>query len=366
MKAPWLSRHETGATKAEQPGEEAGVQWRRYARTLLVTCAAQLAAAALLVLAANPYGNLPLSLFRQHVIMDTNQRYQYPAIARSGQFDSAVVGTSTSRLLRPGALNAKIGGKFANLAMDSATAWEQSQMAKLFADAVAKPRTLIVGIDRMWCYAEDPKRITERGFPDWMFDDNPWNDLPYMLNKRAAEIAIRRLAFAAGAREARIPFDGYQVFVPPEEKYDLAKVKASINRNIETASVVARVDEPSREMRASWSFPALTWLDELLGGRWQKVVLFIPPVHITAHPRGLGRWQEDECKERIAVLARHHNAPLIDFSVASEITSHDENYWDPVHFRVPIAEKVVSDLSQALSSGRDDPGGTWRVLAGSR
>ena len=367
MKTPWPGRHEPRATKSDQAGENAGVQWQRYARTLIVTCAAQLAAVALLVLAANPYGNLPISLFRQHAIMDTNQRYQYPAIARSGEFDSIVVGTSTSRLLRPDALNDKIGGKFANLAMDSATAWEQYRIAKLFAAAVSKPRTLIVGIDHVWCYQDaDQRRITQRGFPEWMFDDDPWNDLAYMLNKKTAEIAVRRLAFAAGARDARIPFDGYEVFVPPEEKYDLAKVRSRIHEKIETASVVARVDEPSREIRASWNYPALTWLDELLGERWQKAVLLIAPVHISVHPRGLGGWREDECKARLAALARRHNAPLIDFSVVSEITSRDENYWDPLHLRVPVAEKVVTWLGEALSSGRDDPGGNWRVLAASR
>ena len=57
----------------------------------------------------NPYGHLPWHAFGAHAIMDINQRFQYPAIIRSGDFNSVVIGTSTSRLLDPDRLDAKLG-----------------------------------------------------------------------------------------------------------------------------------------------------------------------------------------------------------------------------------------------------------------
>src|SRR5690606_28684760 len=129
--------------------------------------------------------------------------------------------TSTARLLAPKALEAKFGGRFANLALNSGTAWEQYRIARLFLRDAPAHATLVVGLDQVWCREDaDTNRVTVRGFPEWMFDADPWNDLPYMLNVRALEISGRRLAHALGLARARWPEDGYEVFTPPETAYD--------------------------------------------------------------------------------------------------------------------------------------------------
>src|SRR5947199_4219350 len=106
--------------------------WDRFLRQTLLTFGGLLAFAYAFILLLNPYGHLPWHPFGAHVIMDINQRFQYPAIARSRLFDSAVIGTSSSRLLDPDRLDAALGGRFANLAMNAARSWEQYQLARLF------------------------------------------------------------------------------------------------------------------------------------------------------------------------------------------------------------------------------------------
>jgi hypothetical protein len=351
--------------RAEGRAGEPHASWPRYARMLFAALAIELGLVALLILVANPYGNLPPLLFHEHVITDTNQRFQYPAIARSGKFDSAVVGTSTSRLLRPAALEQVFGGRFANLAMDSATPWEQYRMASFFAAEVARPRTLLVGLDHIWCSADADKNLTDqRGFPEWMYDDNPWNDLASSLNAKGAEAAVRRLAAALGLRGPRIPLDGYHAFVPPEDQYDLPKARALIYGAITTAALPA-IAGPSPEQRAGWKFPALEWLDEMMGAGWESVILVMTPVHVAVQPTGLDGWWEKECKARIAEIARQRGVPLIDFRIPSDITRRDENYWDPLHYRVPVADRLVGEIARALATGKDDPAGLWHLLANS-
>ena len=340
-----------------------GKPWARYARILITTLALQLVAVCALIAAANPYGNLPFSLVGRHEIMDTNQRYQYPAIARSGLYDSIVIGTSTSRLLRPEALNTAFGGTFANLAMDDSTAWEQMRIASLFVKSARAPRTLIVGLDHVWCRADAGQhRITERGFPEWMFDDNAWNDVPSMLNLRSLEISLRRVAMALGLKEARIPFDGYEVFVPPEAGYDLAKVKRKLKQP-RTAAVESAA--PSAAELSSMQFPALAYLDTLLAEPWQRIVLVITPIHAGAQPipGQATAFRETECKARMADMAKQRGVPLVDFRIRSNITMTDENYWDPLHYRIGIAERIVNGLAAAVTSAADDPNGDWKVLA---
>lgn len=341
--------------------------WPRHFKLLLGTFIGVNVALYLFVLAMNPYGNLPNTVLPRHLMMDDNQRYQYPSLVRSGRYDSLVIGTSTSRLLDPRSFEQTLGGRFANVAMNAGTAWEQTQLTRLFLRHQRKPHALVVGIDWVWCAKDaDRERITFRGFPEWMYDANPWNDLAYIYNTRAIEIAGRRLGAAITGRSPRLPADGFEIFTPPEATYDLAKAQTKIYGTgphlvpaPKTPPEIASTTE-----RNGWRFPALAWLDELIAqGNWQRVVLIFPPVHVASQPQpgSLRALEETECKARISAIGARHKAPVIDFRINSGITTNDANYWDPLHYRVAIAQRVTSAVAQALETGRDDPRGDWRM-----
>ena len=344
------------------------MNWARHLKLTLGIFAATLLALYLFVLAMNPYGNLPNTVLRHHVMTDDNQRYQYPSIVRSGRYDSIIIGTSTSRLLDPKPFEEALGGRFANVAINAGTAWEQTELTKLFLRHQPKPHALVVGIDWVWCAVNaDRERITFRGFPEWMYDDNPWNDLAYMLNVKALEIAGRRAGAALGVAKPRLPPDGWEIFTPPERNYDLAKAQAKIYAAGSRSLIDPRVPPAvaSAQERANWRFPALDWLEQLIAaGKWQRVLFVLPPVHVMAlPPPGTHEaLKEQECKSRISAMAERRNIPVIDFRLASDITSRDENYWDPLHYRVAIAERIARGIGMALKSGVDDPGGDWKML----
>jgi hypothetical protein len=341
--------------------------WRRFVRVVVAGFFGILGVLAVFVLLMNPYGNLPHLVFATHAITDINQRFQYPALIRSGKFDSIVIGTSDARLLYPPQLDEALGGHFANLAMNSGMAWEQYRLADLFMRTVPKPSMLLVALDHVWCDENaDTNRTTDRGFPNWMYDDNRWNDLAYMLNGKSVEISGRRLATALGLQPVRFEA-GYDVFTPPEDKYDRVKVRTKLWGNGDPHAIAA-VDPPytpTEEERASWRFPALAWLDEMLGRFQGRKILAFMPVHVVAQPVPGSRAavREEECKSRIVAIANRHEAlPIVDFRISSAITTNDDNYWDPLHYRLPIATRIVSDLAEALKTGANDPGGDWRVL----
>ena len=346
--------------------------WPRHLKILLASFLGINAVLYLFVLAMNPYGNLADTVLPRHLMMDDNQRFQYPWIVRSGTFDSIIVGTSTSRLLAPKAFETQFGGRFANVAMNSGTAWEQAQITGLFLRHAKAPRTLVVGLDYVWCTPDaDTNRTTVRGFPEWMYDDNRWNDLAYMYNTRSIEIAGRRLAAALLGKKPRMPDDGYEVFTPPESAYDLAKAQAKIYGSAPRQLPQPRTppDQPSAAERAAWRFPALAWLDHMLaGGRWRHTLLLWPPVHVIGQPipGTMAAAREAECKANVVAIAARHGAPIVDFRRASKITTDDANYWDHLHYRIGIADRVQAGIATALATARDDPGGDWQVTIPSR
>lgn len=120
--------------------------WRSFVYVLVGGFAFAILALAAFVLLMNPYGNLPQTVFSEHAITDTNQRFQYPALIRSKRYDSIVIGASDSRLMHPRALERVFGGRFANLALNAGRAYEQYRVAMLFIDEVQDRRTLVVGL----------------------------------------------------------------------------------------------------------------------------------------------------------------------------------------------------------------------------
>lgn len=342
--------------------------WARHLSTMLWTFGGLVLGLVAFVLAMNPYGNLPNIALRQHVMMDDNQRYQYPSVVRSGRYDSLIIGTSTSRLLDPRPFADLLGGRFANVAMNAGTAWEQTELTKLFLRHQRRPHALVIGIDWVWCALDaDRERITFRGFPEWMYDDDPWNDLAYIVNTRAIEISGRRLGAALGLSRPRLPPDGWEIFTPLEREYDLAKAQAKIYGS-GPRRLPARVSPPvvvTPTERATWRFPALTWMEELIAkGGWQRVLLVFPPVHVTAQPvpGSLSAARETECKKRIAAIGSRHKAPVIDFRIDSDITTRDENYWDPLHYRVAIADRIAASVAEAVQKGHPGPNSPWRFI----
>lgn len=328
--------------------------WRTFFLTAVATFFALFGTIALFVVILNPYGNLPKVLPVPHAVMDINQRFQYPAVVRSQAFDSAVFGTSSSRLLNPELLDGHFGGAFANLAMNDAQAWEQAQLAKLFLRHVAAPRTLLFALDWVWCSpTADTKRTTRRGWPHWMYDEQPWNDWQFAINIKSVEIAGRLLAYRLGLKEPRIPANGYEVFVPPESAYDLTKARAKIWQGRERIVPPPKPPyEPSSAELAAWRNPALPWLEEVLGAApkgTRKIIAFMPNhVALQATPGSVEAERIDLCKARVAAIAKAHDAHFVDFWIRSPITLEDRNYWDGLHYRVPIGDRIVNGIAAAV------------------
>ncbi|WP_267354795.1 MULTISPECIES: hypothetical protein [unclassified Methylobacterium] len=315
------------------------------------------AAALVFVAAMDPYGLRAAPGHPPGPIMDTNQRLSYPQIARGGPFDAAVFGTSTSRLLDPNALDEAFGAQFANLAVNAATPDEQIRLAELFI-AHHAVRAVLFGLDGTWCSADPPAR-TANAFPDWLYaEGTPWGVLR-QVNLRAVTVAAQVGLARTDLARPRIRQDGYAVFTPPEDRYDPERARAHIRAGAaDPSAIVDPVDAP---------MPALGRLAHLLdrvAADAVKLLVFMP-VHAAAQgaPGTAAGRREAACKRQVAAIGAGHGATVMDFRFPSPLTSQDANYWDALHYRLPVAARIVADLKDAVATGADDPAGTYRVLA---
>lgn len=337
--------------------------WRRY-WTLALGVAVGLALALYaLVLVVDPFDTVWFSppLDREPISM--NARYSFPALARNHGFDSAVFGTSSTRLLDPEILNVALDASFVNLSMNSATPYEQSQLFSVFVRHHPKPKYTIFGIDWfIWCVS-DVVKFTPRPFPPWMYDDDRWNDLLHLFNAFTFEQMGRQFGQLTGLRAPKYGKNGFTRFVPPKSEYDLARARASMygNNPPEIKPVVFPPVTPTPAQRAAWKYETHQLMAEMVDSLPKETIkiLLFPPYHqvILPIPGSLNDARLADCKAQMgAILAGKANSHVVDFTIRSDITIRDENFWDPQHYSTDIAGRIPQFISEAIKTRRNRTG----------
>jgi hypothetical protein len=335
--------------------------WKRFFR--LIAGAAAIAAGIVyaFVVLVDPYDTLPLSPPADRPPVASNQRFSYPSLARSARFDSAVFGTSSSRLLRPEVLNPLFDAHFANLAMNDATVYEQSRLFGVFARTHAAPKVVMLGLDYRWCpTGPDYQKLTFRTFPEWMYSDTRWAGYREMFNQYAVQSAGQLFGIMIGIKEPDQGRDGYTIFVPPDATYDAARAMVHLRDERPYAPEGPRNGPP-----AEWSYPTMRPLRVILTSvpaATRKILFFIPYNHrMLTEPGSEGAVVWDECRRRVVTEAASvPNAVVVDFMRPSPITEADENYWDGIHYRIGIADRLARDMAAAMrGEASEDYGVLW-------
>ena len=315
------------------------------------------------ILVMDPYQSELVSPSMPRAPVAQNQRYSYPALARNVGFDSAVVGTSTVRLLKPARLNTLLGARFVNLAMNDATPFEQVLMTRLFLQHHPRAKFLIFGVDDSWCRESESVRVeTIRGLPEFMYDANQWNDLLYLFNDKALENSVRMLELVRGKREPKYGLDGYEDFSDDPEDRRLSLVRERIYGASAAVLPASPVNlEPAR-VRPGVRMAEMDQFADLLSGipAGTRITVLFPPRHIWAMSQNPGLYQECKWRARSVVKTLRPDAVILDLLLDSAITREDSNYHDRIHYVDEVAEKV--ELAIARTTEKKRRGGSyWEV-----
>lgn len=341
--------------------------WRRYCAVALAGALVPPIILYLLVLMIDPYDSVPFSPRWDRHPVRGDHRHWNAQLLKKQQFDSAVIGTSSSMLLKPSELNQALGGTFVNLSMPAATPFEQLRILQLFQHYHAGVATLVVGLDSLWCHPDGGRQFTNevlrRAFPEWLYDTDPWNDLP-PFNKTTLKAAYDQARALLGLSAVYDRWlDGYEDLTRTlHKKNDPESVRTRIYEGPHTGVLWRNPEHPPEP-----TYPDLERLGDALAGlpRETLKILFFSPYHHFHQPEP-GTEQEmlwNGCKAKAAALAdRVDRLVVVDFLMRSPITLDDANYIDGYHYNKAIASRLAERLRQAVIDPPDHSG-EFRILA---
>lgn len=298
----------------------------------------------------DPYQNVGLFPALKRAPVAQNQRFSYPAIARDPNADSAVVGSSVARLLKPSRLNESLGSRFVNLAMNDATPLEQRKMLGLFLRYHPDARYLVFAIDDGWCHESAERReYTVRGFPSFMYDESEWNDVFYLFNDKALENSVRMLELLTGKREPKYGRDGYDDFSSDPADRHLPTVRARIYGSPDPVRLPTKtIDLEPAHTRPETPMAELSRLHALLSKvpESSRAILIFPPMHGWQLLQNAEHYRE--CKVRaLQIASAHPNVAVLDFMLDGDLVRRDENFLDRIHYVDEVArelERVLGDV----------------------
>ena len=289
------------------------------------------------VVLVDPFDTLPLSPPADRVPVATNARFSFPSLARSAKFDSAIFGTSTSRLLRPAILNAEFGARFANLAMNAAT------VVRAVAPAGGVPRGAPGGALRAGRAGRPPLRhrrhvreVHAAAVPRVDVRRQPLARLSARCSTcYAVQEAGQQFGILLGMKRQVYGSDGYTSFVPPDSEYDPARVAVHLRDGRSPASAAASA---AARRRAGAFRRSTAWRPTCRGlpTDTRKILFFVPYNHWLMPPAGSpGARAVERVQAARGPLARARaeRARGRFHAARARSPTSDDNYWDALHYR---------------------------------
>ena len=335
------------------------MQWRRFTYTLLWVLVMALGLTYLFIIVIDPFDNLPLSPDLTRVQVKGSDRDFKPTLARRPQYDSVVIGSSSTMLLHPGRLSEVFDAHFTTLSMPSASPYEQNRLLTLFQHHHPAPRYVLIGVDHFWCEQESlPKQMgftVGQPMRDWLYDENRWNNWPGLTSKML-KYTRRQVQSLLGSDQDPAAHEGYYNFtVEDYGSYDLNRALKHIYGQQQP---IPRLEDFNPEQMdfvsgQEWVFPEVERLSERLATLPLETVklVILPPYHwyrlFQMDEESLNRLAA--CKHSIAALGEQlDNYHVLDFMRLSPISIEDSNYWDSQHYNIEVAKSLEIMMADAV------------------
>lgn len=319
--------------------------WRRWLRRYAASTLAIAIAIAAAILVLDPYDTGHFALFPGRGVPRYGQRLSAASVARSPDIDAAIIGNSTVQLLDPRRISAATRLNMVSLAVPGTGPQEQLAIAHWLLRWHPGPqlRAVVLGIDANWCNAEDGF-APSNPFPFWLYGDNRLDYAIHMMRFQSLDHALRKAQLLLGLASPERNF-GYH-------DYDAGRqwTEAGFEAQLASSDLV-----PWKTSAATRDFAALPLLSGFLRALSPQTaaVLVLPPVYRAAlpDPGSPAEGRLEACETALRTLAAERpRTEVIDYLHDAELAGRNENFFDSIHYRSPVARKIETEIATAATA----------------
>ena len=311
---------------------------KRWAVALLVTAAALLALCAGTVRLVDPFFHYHAPDPEGEVWFD--QRAQGAGLLRSQSYETVLMGSSLAANYRPFWFDVFYNTSTVKITFPNG-GFREFGKALDYAYQKQDVKRVIFGLDPNLLArspAEEPDQL-----PDYLYDDNPWNDGQYLLNKDAAfRSAYTVLKKAQGETQTL-----QDAFVWDGNVFFSRELALAGYQRPEPTGVTEPADAFLENSRANLA-EVTGWLEEHPD---TDFIFFFSPYSVLFWDK-MDRLGETEAmltmlEDTIRTLLTYDNAEIQFFMADREIITDLDNYADHIH----VAGRVTYRLAEAMPTG---------------
>ena len=308
---------------------------KRWAAAVLTAVALLLALCAGMVRLADPFFHYRDPDPAGEVWFD--QRYQCAGLLRSQTYETVLMGSSLAANYRPGWFDVFYDTATVKVTFPNGGFHEFDQ-ALDYAFSRQDVKRVIFGLDPN-LLARSPEEAPDQ-LPAYLYDDDPWNDGAYLLNKDV----LMRSAYALLKKRAGETQPLQDAFVWDGNVYFSRQLALAAYERPEQATEALPADAFLENCRENLSV-VTGWLTEHPDTRF---VFFFSPYSILAWDK-MQRLGETEAMltmldEATETLLNYDNAELQFFMADFPVITDLDNYADHLH----VAGKVTYAMAQAM------------------
>ena len=268
-----------------------------------------------------------------------NERYQNDGISRHYDYDSIVAGTSMSENFKTSEFDQLWGGTSIKICNSGATFYETSQTIRRALSYQPNVKTVLCSFDWM-SLNYSAMEYTYTNYPDYLYDDNPFNDVSYFLNKEVlpstvAVVNYTRAGNKTTTMDQYMEWGSYKEYGKDVvlEKYHLAEIATEVAELSDEDRKKISENVTENFVKLAQSHPDVTFL------------LFFPPYNICFW-ESLVRGGQMEAQEEILKMATElllevDNIEIYDFSYRVDIVNNFDNYTDTLHYGPWISTEIL-------------------------
>lgn len=273
------------------------------------------------------------------------ERYQNDGIARHFEYDSIITGTSMCQNFKCSEFNELWGTKSVKLTNSGATYRESAESIERYLSHNPDVKIVLCSIDGNRL-SEPSDYLSYEGYPEYLYDNNPFNDVNYLLNKEVItkDIAVVNYTLS-GQKTTSMDEYGhwsrYAAFGRDAVLKTFTLVEESEEVHTLSDEDILRIGKNVEDnfVRVAKKYPDTTFY------------LFFPPYSI-CYWESMQRGNQLTCqtdgqKHAMEKLFTAENIQVFDFNHMIEITGDLNNYSDALHY----GEWINSEILQMIYRG---------------